>query len=430
MSVITAPSAATQPVPSPNDTPAERSKRLRVMWLSFFGFTMLFGAWMMFGVLGMPIRTEMNLSKSDFAWLVATAILSGSLFRMPFGILADRHGGKLVFCWTLLITAVGALLVSQAQTFPQLLVFAFIVGLAGNGFAVGSTWNAAWFPRHQQGFAMGLFGAGNVGASITKFIGPGLIVLVPVPLLGGLVPGGWRFVPFLYAVLLVGMAVLVWYGTPTPDRKPGVGRTLGDMLKPLQDIRVWRFSLYYVVVFGAYVAMASWLPRYYVDVYGLPLASAALITTPFILASSLLRPLGGYLSDRYGARPVTYGVFILTVLAAAALSFPIASVTVFTALVFVIGIAQGIGKASTVKYVPEYYPKDVGAVVGLMGCLGGIGAFFMPPIFAYLETLTGQAQSMFWLVLTITLVSLLWLHIVVLGLRRQEANSKSAAHTM
>ncbi len=410
-----------------SDSPAERSARLRVMWLSFFGFTMLFGAWMMFGVLGIPIRAEMNLSKADFGWLVATAILSGSLFRMPAGILADRYGGRRVFCWTLLITAAGAFLVSQAQSFPQLLLFAFLVGLAGNGFAVGSTWNAAWFPRHQQGFAMGLFGAGNVGASITKFVGPALIALVPLPLLGGLVPGGWRFVPFLYAFLLVLMAAVVWYGTPAQDRKPGIGRSLADRLKPLKDIRVWRFSLYYVVVFGCYVAMASWLPRYYVDVYGLPLATAALITTPFILASSLLRPLGGYLSDRYGARPVTYGVFILTVLAAVLLSFPIASVTVFTALVFVIGIAQGIGKASTVKYAPEYYPKDVGAVVGLMGCLGGIGAFFMPPLFAYLETQTGQPQAMFWVVLGITLISLIWLHVVVMGLKKQQHAAHSSS---
>ena len=409
------------------DTPDESRSRLRVMWLSFIGFTLLFGAWTMFGVLGIPIRAEMGLSTTDFGWLVAVAILNGSLWRMPFGILADRYGGRLVFFWTLIATSIGAFLVSQAGTFPQLLAFAFFVGIAGNGFAAGTTWNAAWFPRHRQGFAMGLFGAGNVGASITKFIGPALIALVPLPLLGGLVPGGWRFVPFLYGVLLLGMAVLLWFGTPTPDRKPGVGRTLTDMLKPLKDIRVWRFSLYYVVVFGAYVAMAVWLPRYYVDVYGLPLASAALITTPFILASSLLRPFGGWLSDRFGARPVTYVVFLVTMAAALVLSFPIANVAIFTALVFVIGIVQGIGKASTIKYAPEYYPKDVGAVVGLMGCLGGLGAFFMPPMFAYLETWTGTPQSMFWVLLTLTAVSMIWLHAVVRRIKREE---RSRAETV
>lgn len=412
------------------DTSDESGPRLRVMWLSFIGFTLLFGAWTMFGVLGIPIRTEMGLSTTDFGWLVAVAILNGSLWRMPFGILADRYGGRLVFFWTLIATSIGAFLVSQAQTFPQLLAFAFFVGIAGNGFAAGTTWNAAWFPRHRQGFAMGLFGAGNVGASITKFIGPALIALVPLPLLGGLVPGGWRFVPFLYGFLLLGMALLLWFGTPTPDRKPGVGRTLTDMLKPLKDIRVWRFSLYYIVVFGAYVAMAVWLPRYYVDVYGLPLASAALITTPFILASSLLRPFGGWLSDRFGARPVTYGVFLVTMVAALVLSFPIANVAIFTALVFVIGIAQGIGKASTIKYAPEYYPKDVGAVVGLMGCLGGLGAFFMPPLFAYLEKWTGTPQSMFWVLLTLTAVSFLWLHTVVRRIKREERRRTETAPEM
>lgn len=402
------------------DAPAERSARLRVMWLSFTGFTLLFGAWTMFGVLGVLIRDEMRLSSTDFAWLVALAILNGSLWRMWFGMLADRYGGRLVFFWILVATAVGAFLVSQAQTFTQLLVFGFIVGIAGNAFGVGTAWNAAWFPRHQQGFAMGLFGAGNVGASITKFVGPALIALVPMPLLGGLVPGGWRFVPFLYCILLLSMAAILWIFTPKPDRKPGIGRSLADMHKPLKDIRVWRFSLYYVVVFGAYVAMAVWLPRYYVDVYGLPLATAALITTPFILASSLLRPFGGYLSDRFGARPVTYAVFIVTTVAAVALSFPIASVALFTTIVLLIGIAQGIGKASTIKYAPEYYPKDVGAVVGLMGALGGIGGFFMPLLFAYLESWTGRPQTMFWVLLALTAVSLLWLHAVVLSIHRDE----------
>ena len=400
------------------DPRRERRDRLAVLWTSFAGFSAMFAVWMMFGVLGLPIRDELGLSDVQFGWLVAVAILNGAIWRLLFGLLADRYGGRKVFIANLIAAAVPAFLVARAASYEELLVYAFLVGLAGNSFAVGSAWNAAWFPPAQQGLAMGLFGAGNVGASLTKFIGPALIAAVPATgLLGGLIPGGWRFVPFLYGGLLLAMALATWALTPRVDRRPAAGRTLAQMLTPLREVRVWRFSLYYVVVFGAYVALASWLPKYYVDVYGLPLAAAALLTTPFILASSLLRPFGGWLADRYGPRRVTYWVFGATIAATAALLLPV-GVNAFTALVLAVGVAQGIGKASTIKYVPEYYPKDVGVVVGLVGALGALGGFFMPPLFAYLTELSGRPQAVFAVILAVTVVSLTWLHAVVVGLRR------------
>jgi NNP family nitrate/nitrite transporter-like MFS transporter len=191
------------------------------------------------------------------------------------------------------------------------------------------------------------------------------------------------------------------------------------MFAPLQDIRVWRFSLYYIVVFGAYVAMSVWLPKYYVDVYGLSLGTAALVTTPFILASSLLRPFGGILSDKYGPRKITYIVFIVGALASLVLFMPL-NLYVFMVMVLVIGIAQGIGKASTIKYIPEYYPRDVGVVVGLVGALAALGGFFMPPLFAYLAKWSGEPQSMFWVLFGVTVISLLWLHLVVIKMNKEE----------
>ncbi|GMV37599.1 MAG: MFS transporter [Fimbriimonadales bacterium] len=407
--------------PSAPDSPEVVRRRNRVLWLSFSGFTLLFGAWTMFGVLGVPIRKELGLSDEQLAWLTAVAILNGAVWRLALGVLSDRLGGKVVFLGTFLFAGIASFVVGKANTYPELLLGAFLVGIAGNSFAVGSAWCAAWFPKEKQGFAMGLFGAGNVGASITKFIGPGLMALVPVPLLGGLIPGGWRFIPFLYSVLIAIMATLMWWLAPRPDRRPSANRPLGDMLRPLREMRVWRFSLYYTVVFGAYVAMSVWLPKYYVDVYGLPLSTAALLTTPFILASSLLRPFGGYLSDRFGPRRVTYVVFTSCLLASAVLFLPL-GLYPFAAMVLVIGIAQGIGKASTIKYIPEYYPLDVGAVVGLVGALAALGGFIMPPLFAYLARWSGSPQSMFWVIFAVTGVSLIWLHAVVRSLKRAEAS--------
>ena len=302
--------------------PPPSSASTRVLALSTTAFTLLFAVWLMFGVLGVPIRNELKLNMVQFSWLAAIAVLSGSIWRLPLGILSDRIGGRALMTGLLLATAVPTFAVAYATTFTGLIVLAVCFGIAGNSFSVGIAWNAAWTGRERQGFALGVFGAGNVGASITKLIGPALIALVPAGAAGGLIPGGWRFVPALYAVLLVVMAALVWFLAPSPDRRPASGRSLRAMVEPLRELRTWRFGLYYVVVFGAYVALSLWLPTYYHRVFGFSLARAALLTAAFIFPASLLRPLGGWLSDRYGARPVTYAVFVAMLLACVPLAAP------------------------------------------------------------------------------------------------------------
>lgn len=417
-----------------------QSNKTSVLVLSSIGFTLMFAVWLMFGVLGIPIRKELNLTDVQLSWLAAIAILNGSLWRLLFGILADRFGGRKVFTLLVLATIVPSYMVSQADTYTELMIWAFFVGMAGNSFSIGISWNSAWYPREQKGFALGVFGAGNVGASVTKLIGPTLIALVPAAgLAGGFIPGGWRFVPFLYSVLLGIMAIAIWVFTPKQDVKPGADRPMMEMLKPLQYIRVWRFSLYYVVVFGAYVALSVWLPKYYVDVYGMELKHAALLTALFIFPASLLRPLGGYLSDKFGARRMMYWVFGLMLAACLLLSLPSATivlnvptsvdpsgqreafsfsmnVTWFTIWVFVVGVCMGVGKAAVYKYIPEYFPHDVGAVGGLVGMLGALGGFFLPPMFAWFYELTLIPQSTFFLMFLITAVSFGWLHWTVMHL--------------
>jgi NNP family nitrate/nitrite transporter-like MFS transporter len=396
----------------------------RVLALSTVAFTLLFAVWLMFGVLGVPIRDELHLDTVQFSWLTAIAILSGSIWRLPLGIWTDRVGGRRLMILLLLATAVPTFLVAYAHTFPQLLACAFLFGIAGNSFSVGIAWNAAWADRERQGFALGVFGAGNVGASVTKLIGPALIALVPAGTAIGFAPGGWRFVPVLYTGLLLVMAAAVWLLTPTVDRHPGSGRPLRALLAPLREVRTWRFGLYYVVVFGAYVALSLWLPAYYKRVFGLPLAKAALLTALFIFPASLLRPVGGWLSDRFGARPVTYAVFIAMLLACVPLagsSHP--GLTTFVALIEVLGIGMGLGKASVYKYIADYFPSEVGAAGGLVGTLGALGGFFLPLGFGYLDKSTGRPESCFWIMGALVLACLAWLHTVVSGMRRRQRGS-------
>jgi NNP family nitrate/nitrite transporter-like MFS transporter len=398
----------------------------RVLALSTVAFTLLFAVWLMFGVLAVPIKDELQLDALQFAWLTAIAVLSGSLFRLPFGILSDRWGGRTVTILLLLISAVPCFLVSRVHSYPALLACAALYGLAGNSFSAGIAWNAAWFPRDRQGFALGTFGAGNVGASLTKLIGPALIAATPAAgYFGGVVPGGWRFVPVLYTVLLLIMAAVLARFAPRPDLRPGSGRPLGAMLAPLRKVRVWRFGLYYVVVFGAYVAFSLWLPNYYRSVFKVGLGTAALLTALFIFPASLLRPLGGWLSDRFGARPVTYAVLAAMLLACVPLAVPDLfglGLGGFFVCVELLAIGMGIGKASVYKYIPEYFPKDVGAVGGLVGTLGALGGFFMPLGFGYLERMTGRPESCFLIMLALCGWSFTWLHLVVTTIKRRTSS--------
>lgn len=392
----------------------------RVLVLSTIGFTLFFAVWVMFAIIGIPLQKELDLTTGQFAFLAAIPILTGSILRVPVGILTDKVGGRLVFTVLLVLTAIPTYFVSRADTYAQLVVLAFFVGLAGVSFAVGIAWVSAWYPQERQGFALGTFGAGNVGASITKLFAPFLVTMIVAGgLAGGAIPGGWRFVPFLYAILLVAMAVVMWLTSPTPDHRPARGRTLRDVSQPLKVLRVWRFGLYYIVVFGAYVALALWLPHYYVDVYGQDLKLAGFLTALFIFPASLLRPLGGYLSDRVGARPVTYTAFVVMCFALAGLSFDL-GIVLFTVLIVVVGVMMGIGKASVFRYIADYFPRDVGAVGGLVGAVGGLGGFVLPLLFAWAEGSTGRPQSAYMVVLISGLVSLVWLHIVVVHMKRAE----------
>jgi MFS transporter, NNP family, nitrate/nitrite transporter len=406
----------------------------RVLWLSTAAFTLLFNVWLMLGVLGISVRRELGFSDSQLEWLMAAAILSGAIFRLNFGIWADTYGGRKIVGWLLLAVAVPTYLFSHASTFSQMLVCAILFGLGGNAFSAGIAWNSAWFPNESKGKALGIFGAGNVGAAGTKMLVafvPGVLTAIPAAgYFGGLIPGGWRFLPALYAALLVLMGLAVFLFSPKPDLKPSHGRALREMLRPLRHTRVWRFGLYYVVVFGAYVALSGWLPKFYIDTYRVPVATAAMLTASFIFPASLLRPLGGYLSDRLGPRTITYSVFLVMTVVLILLAVPSRmSIASFAALTFVLGCAMGIGKASVFKYIPDYFPEDVGAAGGVVGALGALGGFILPPAFGMLGRSTGIPQLAFAALLALTVWGLAWLHITVIRTRSavsREARLKSA----
>ena len=424
-----------QPEISTPEAPAEG--RYRVLVTSTIAFTLLFAVWLQFGILGIPIQKEFGLSDTAFYWLTALPVLNGAIWRLWTGILADRWGGRLVMTGLLLLAAIPTYLLAGTHSAVWLFVLAFLIGFAGNSFSSGIAWNSAWFPRSQQGFALGVFGAGNVGASVTKLIGPAIIAATAGSVyFGGFITGGWRVVPVLYAIALVVMAVVIWVVAPRHDRRPGASIAVRTQLRPLSQLRVWRFSLYYVAVFGAYVALSSALPKYYETQFGLELWAAALLTALFIFPASLLRPVGGWLSDKVGARRIMYCTFGLMLFSTGVLMMPNGFITVdvlkaksadgtaeilpwhlgvvpFTFFVVLLGCSMGIGKAAVYKHIPEYFPGDVGAVGGLVGMLGALGGFFLLPIFGYAVQLTGIPTAIFGVLFVLTLACATWMHLTV-----------------
>ncbi|WP_370894101.1 nitrate/nitrite transporter [Janibacter sp. GXQ6167] len=411
----------------------------RVLAVSTAGFTLMFAVWLMFGILGKPISKEFGLTEVQLSWIIALAVLNGSMWRLPVGIVTDRIGGRKVMTFLLLATAIPAYLVAHANSYVMLLVLAFFVGFAGNSFTSGIAWNSAWTPREHQGFALGVFGAGNVGASVTKFIGPPIIAGTAGAVYFGIFEGGWRLVPVVYALLLVVMAAVTWFGTPHHDRMAGEGKPLRDQLAPLRQLRVWRFSLYYVAFFGAYVALAAWLPTYYMDNFSVSLQTAAYLTALYIFPASLLRPVGGTLSDRFGARRVMYGTFAVMLVVSGILMMPNGHLVIdhadgsttehlpyaigivpFTVLVFLLGCAMGLGKAAVYKHIPEYFPDNVGSVGGLVGMLGGLGGFFLPPLFAYTKEWSGFPSSTFFVIFLLTAVCAIWMHLTIVKMLHRE----------
>lgn len=396
--------------------PAGR-QALSVLFASTFAFTVCFAIWTMFSVLGVPLKTQLALNETQFGLLIATPVLTGSLVRVPLGMLTDRFGGRPVFFLMLLACVPPLYLMAYATTYVQFLVLALFVGLAGGTFSVGTPYVAHWFTPQRRGFAMGIFGAGNSGSALNMFVAPLIIGAF-----------GWAMLPKAYAALMLGTAVLFWlFSHSNPAHRVSGAVTVRQQLQVLKDPRVWRYCQYYSVVFGGYVALALWITQYYVAEYGFDLTLAAFLAMVFSLPGGVLRALGGWFSDRFGAYTVTWWVmwvcwvcfFILsypqTQMTIQTLSGPVSvhiglNATLFTALLFVVGVAMAIGKASVFKFISDDYAENMGAVSGVVGLAGGLGGFVLPILFGVLLDITGVYSSAFMLLYGAVCVSLVFMH--------------------
>lgn len=428
--------ATSQEIPALSAHPAVPAKAWRVLAVSTLAFTVCFMVWMMFGVIGIPIRKALNLNATQFGLLTAMPVLTGSLVRVPLGMWTDRFGGRIVMTLLMGATVPAIWVMTYATQYWHFIVLGMFVGLAGGSFSVGTPYVARWFPRSRQGFAMGIYGAGNSGAAVNKFVAPAIVVAF-----------GWAVVPQVYAAIMLGATVLFWMLSAS-DPAHLVGKSVGfaEQLRTLKDPRVLRYCQYYSIVFGGYVAISLWMVQYYVGEYGLDIRVAALLAACFSLPGGVLRAVGGWLSDRYGAHGVTWWVMWVCWICLFLLSYPQTDLTLltvngprtfhiglnvygFTGLMFVLGIAMAFGKASVFKYISDDYPKNIGAISGVVGLAGGLGGFVLPVMFGALMDLTGIRSSAFMLMYGVVWVSLIWMYWtevrktqVMGGLRARTAN--------
>jgi NNP family nitrate/nitrite transporter-like MFS transporter len=262
-----------------------------------------------------------------------------------------------------------------------------------------------------------VFGAGNSGSALTKFVAPAIIAAF-----------GWQALPKVYAAVMVATALLFWFGTYSdPAHKSASGESFAAQMRVLKDPRVWRYCQYYSVVFGGYVALALWMTKYYVGEYGFGLKEAALLAACFSLPGGVLRALGGWISDKFGAHKVTWSVMWVCWVCFFILSYPQTTMSIatvkgpmdlhvglgpvtFTLLLFVVGVAMAIGKASVFRFIADDYSDNIGAVSGVVGLAGGLGGFILPIMFGAIVDLTGIRSSSFMLLYGTVCVSLVWMH--------------------
>jgi NNP family nitrate/nitrite transporter-like MFS transporter len=356
-----------------NDQPGAK----RALFLSTAAFALAFAVWGLLSGLAPILKQQYHLTATQVSLMVAIPVLLGSIGRLPIGLLADRYGPKAVMTTLLLFVALPAFALSVTRSYNGILGWAFLLGIAGAAFAVGVAYVSPWFPKEKQGFALGVFGAGNVGQSIAVFGGPVMAV-------------HWGLsVPFV----LFGTFALIWgvviglAGENPPVKRPPL--SLLEALRPLRaEPLCWLFSLFYFVTFGGFVALAIYLPSMMKEVFHLAPSDAGARTAGFVLLATGIRPLGGWLSDKIGAEKALMGVFAALALLAYGLAS--ANMIVFTTAALSIALCLGLGNGAVFKLVPQHFPTRIGVITGLVGMWGGLGGFFPPLVLGMMKDSLGS----------------------------------------
>jgi NNP family nitrate/nitrite transporter-like MFS transporter len=355
-------STAVTPMPTSRVTVATRN-----LVLGTAAFAVSFSAWGLIAPLAKKFQDTLDLSNTRTLMLTAVPVVLGSLLRIPFGVITDRKGGRRVFTAVLLASAVPVLAFGFVDSYWGLIVVGFFLGIAGASFAVGVPFVAGWYPKERQGFALGVYGMGNIGTAVAAFTAPAVVNHWGRPTLG------------VAAALVMVLAAVVFYSmADNPPRAAAPPRYV-EVLR--SGWRLYRLALLYFLTFGGFVAMAIFLPKLLKDWFGYSLTQAGLRAAGFTLVATAARPVGGWLSDKVGAPVVLTVALIGVAVDATALAFMAHDPTIVPVTIACLTLAGflGLGNGAVFKLVPREFPDATGAATGIVGAAGGLGGFF-PPI--------------------------------------------------
>jgi MFS transporter, NNP family, nitrate/nitrite transporter len=351
----------------------------------------------------MPLlRQRLNLDAMEVSIALAIPVLLGSLGRIPLGILTDQAGGRVVFICVMVLSIIPAVLMGWVDSYWQLLVCGFFIGIALASFSVGVGFVSGWYPPSEQGKALGIYGAGNIGQSLAAF---------GAPVVAGALGMAWGFWAFavLTVVWLAIFAILAQNAV-----RVGPAKKLADFLAPLWLRMSWILSLYYFLTFGGFVAMAIYLPIFLTQTFQLSPKDAGFRTAGFVVLATAMRPLGGWLADRIGGTQILLWVFPITAVMALFMACPL--MLTFTVGALGMAAAIGLGNGAVFKLVPQHFPRAVGTVTGLVGAAGGLGGFFPPLLLGAIFSITGT--------FTLGFVALALFSLICLLVVRTTAHSK------
>lgn len=370
---------------------------------SFLHFDLSFMLWVLLGALGIYIAESLGLRPAEKGLMVAIPILSGALLRVPLGLLGDRFGGKRVGVALLAFLFLPLALGWQGgNSLPALLGVGLLLGTAGASFAVALPLASRWYPPQRQGLVMGIAAAGNSGTVVANLLAPRLAGMV-----------GWHNV---LGIAMVPLAVVLVAFLLMAKDSPGHAQEAqaGGYLAGLKHGDLWWLCLFYGITFGGYVGLSSFLPIFLRDQYTVSPATAGYLTAVAALVGSGLRPLGGYLADRFGGAQVLSIILL-------AIGVVYGGISQSPSLGIVMGLVVagmaflGMGNGAVFQLVPGRFPQRIGAVTGMVGAFGGVGGFFLPNLLGLVKEVTGSFGPGFLILGAIALAGLFLLVLLTLS---------------
>ncbi len=356
-----------------------KSGHPKTLFAAFLYFDISFMVWVLMGVLGVYIAQDLHLTASQKGLLAAMPLLGGSLVRVPMGLLVDMLGPKktgIVAQILVMIPLFGTWLFAGGLS--DLLVLGLLLGIAGGSFAVALPLASRWYPPQHQGMAMGIAGAGNSGTVLASLFAPRLAAVV-----------GWHQV-FGLALIPVTLTLLAF--TLLAKEYPHAaksGKKPANFFAVLRHADTWWFCLFYSITFGGFVGLASFLGIFFHDQYGMSKVAAGTLTAGCVFLGSFVRPIGGFLADKYGGITVLSLVFGLV----AALAIAVGTLPVLPmAAVLLMSVTSllGMGNGAVFQLVPQRFHKEIGTITGIVGAAGGVGGFFLPTFLGYFKGALGS----------------------------------------